>query len=122
MRTRSLVLGLSLALGCGRGRRAAPACDHGAPGFTAYPAACTHADCRACVTELRALWARRAEAPARAAHEPSAVDADRPGAHGWRRRRRDPRAAPSRVAHLTRAHAGADHKASARRHPSRSPA
>ncbi len=69
MRTRSLVLGLSLALapGCGRGRRAAPACDHGAPGFTAYPAACTHADCRACVTELSALWARRAEAPARAA-------------------------------------------------------
>ncbi|MFO0630910.1 MAG: hypothetical protein U0325_35515 [Polyangiales bacterium] len=67
MRTLSLVLGLSLALGCGRGRRAAPACDHGAPGFTAYPAACTHADCRACVTELSALWARRAEAPARAA-------------------------------------------------------
>lgn len=69
MRTRSLVLGLSLALapGCGRGRRAVPACDHGAPGFTAYPAACTHADCRACVSELSALWARRAEAPARAA-------------------------------------------------------
>jgi hypothetical protein len=67
VRTRSLVLALSLALGCGRGRRAVPACDHGAPGFTAYPAACTHADCRACVSELSALWARRAEAPARAA-------------------------------------------------------
>lgn len=64
MRTPSLLLTAALALGCGRARRASP-CASGPAGFTAYPAGCTHEDCRACAAHLGALWDHRTEPASR---------------------------------------------------------
>jgi hypothetical protein len=67
MRPTALLFAVVL-LGCKVRRAETSSCAlSGPPGFSAYPAACTSEDCRACAAQLGTLWSRRTDPAARAA-------------------------------------------------------